>query len=245
MLHQTFSAALLTTALGCIAGAAFTRRRLVDEHKSLHRRLSETHHQATHDPLTLLANRAGLAEQSQSLFADDAVLVALIDLDDFKPINDQNGHHAGDQILTTVGRRLTQKTAGTGGIVARLGGDEFAVLLPIPEQFRSAPSNWAQQMLRVLHLALSRPAEIGGLELSVGASIGGAIASLGQRISLGDALSIADAAMYRAKKSGSRISIADNAMLSAVDGEAEMYDRPSIRIRDFRSLVDCPIASIG
>jgi diguanylate cyclase (GGDEF)-like protein len=83
-------------------------------------------HQASHDTLTGLANRALFGER---LATAGAAGVLLIDLDDFKSINDTYGYHVGDAVLTSVAR-LLRTCVPDGGVPARLGGDEFAVLLP-------------------------------------------------------------------------------------------------------------------
>lgn len=84
------------------------------------------------DPLTGLFNRRALAEYLERQIAEEdhqrEFTVALMDLDAFKPINDQFGHAVGDQLLIDVANRL-QRACGKNGIVARMGGDEFAILL--------------------------------------------------------------------------------------------------------------------
>ena len=103
----------------------------VTEQQRLARQLE---HQATHDVLTGLPNRALFADRlADALIAADRsgrrTGVLLIDLDRFKEINDTLGHHVGDQLLTQIGPRLTGALRASD-TVARLGGDEFAVLLP-------------------------------------------------------------------------------------------------------------------
>jgi PAS domain S-box-containing protein len=86
----------------------------------------ELRHQATHDGLTGLANRALLNERLAATLGEVSVLV--IDLNDFKQVNDAYGHHVGDELLVTVARRLTE-TIGPNDLAARLGGDELALVL--------------------------------------------------------------------------------------------------------------------
>ncbi|MGK5684036.1 diguanylate cyclase domain-containing protein [Actinoplanes sp. URMC 104] len=100
---------------------------------TLHEHRSLLQHQATHDPLTGLANRSLYYERVSAacatVSAERPPSVLLIDLDGFKGVNDRLGHAAGDALLIEVGRRL-ERAVGEAGTVARLGGDEFAVLLP-------------------------------------------------------------------------------------------------------------------
>lgn len=92
----------------------------------------EMHELAHTDPLTSLFNRRALSEHLEHQIVTGheqrGFTVALIDLDGFKPVNDQFGHSVGDQLLIEVAQRL-QQACGENGIVARMGGDEFAILL--------------------------------------------------------------------------------------------------------------------
>ena len=121
------------------------------------------------DPLTGLFNRRALAEQLELQIAtgheQSGFTVALIDLDGFKPVNDQFGHSIGDQLLIEVARRL-QRACGKNGIVARMGGDEFAILLS-PESTISS-SACADHMLA----AMVPPCSVDNHVIRVRASIG-------------------------------------------------------------------------
>ena len=105
--------------------------------------LEQIRHQAVHDNLTGLANRALFDEELDKTLArarrdGTPVTVLFVDLDDFKSINDRFGHGAGDHVLRTVGARLV--AAGReGDWVARLGGDEFTMLLPGSGRERRGP----------------------------------------------------------------------------------------------------------
>jgi diguanylate cyclase (GGDEF)-like protein len=146
--------------------------------------------QATRDALTGLANRAALAD------APPGGTVVFVDLDDFKAVNDGLGHHAGDELLREVARRL-EACVRASDIPVRLGGDEFAIVLPGVEQAG------AERLAERILLELSLPFAVGGTEVNVGASIG--IASAGDAPDgLDQALRRADAAMYAAKKHGKR-----------------------------------------
>nr|WP_232534298.1 GGDEF domain-containing protein [Plantactinospora sp. KBS50] len=156
--------------------------------------LEAARHAATHDSLTGLYNRRGFHQRGQILLTDRTqfpLLAAVVDLDDFKQINDRFGHPAGDRVLTTVGRRLSQ-FAGDGA-VARLGGDEFAALIgnvPIDPDSR-------EQARQRLGAVLAAPIEISGGPIRVRASVG--LAPVTGPCRLSDVLSSADSDMYQAK----------------------------------------------
>jgi diguanylate cyclase (GGDEF)-like protein len=157
----------------------------------LNARQRELAHQATHDVLTGLPNRTVLARETAAALAADpsAVSVALIDLDDFKAINDDLGHAVGDALLIAVAERIEAQLP-EGGIVARLGGDEYALLLY--QDHASTPTAIAEHLRRPLHAA--------GHELVVEASIGIAHARPGDTAD--ELLRRADVAMYEAKGQG-------------------------------------------
>ena len=176
-------------------------------------RLTETlRHQAFHDTLTGLANRAHLAMVAAALPAGREAALAFIDLDDFKNVNDTLGHEAGDELLRSIADRLRTHTR-SGDLVARLGGDEFAVLMA-----DSSPRDAQRRIQHVLE-AISAPVDIGGHRVQVAASIG--VAPL-----TGDydaALASADMAMYSVKKAGKgRAGVYDQAMSSQVLHDAAL-----------------------
>jgi diguanylate cyclase (GGDEF)-like protein len=151
-------------------------------------------HQATHDPLTGLPNRAHLVGYAEQL-TDRQVAVLLLDLNGFKQINDRYGHAAGDQVLYEVGVRLTA-TLGRHGLAGRLGGDEFLVLLPDVQPGALAP------VVARIRDAIRRPIVIGGgIEVTVGVSIGEAHRSAANVAGLDALTAEADAGMYRDKRS--------------------------------------------
>ena len=143
-------------------------------------------HQATHDTLTGLANRAVL---EQAMPESGTVCVLLVDLDGFKPVNDRYGHHAGDQVLIAVARCLELLT-GDAGTALRLGGDEFAVVLP------SATAATGSELAALITAAVTEPIEIGDDRVAVGASIG---VAAGPARDADRVFREADAAMYRRK----------------------------------------------
>jgi diguanylate cyclase (GGDEF)-like protein/PAS domain S-box-containing protein len=166
----------------------------VSERKALEERLR---HQAFHDNLTGLPNRALFGNRLEHALekADRAgrtVSVLLVDLDDFKAINDSFGHSRGDALLLRVGRKLNEamRDADT---VARLGGDEFAVIFDGSES-RYADERAAQRILQ----AVENPFEVGGRSFPVSASVG--IARSAPGVTDADQLvRNADLAMYTAK----------------------------------------------
>ena len=157
------------------------------------------HDQAFRDPLTGLPNRKLLEDRfSQAagrLQRNGAgVLVAVVDVDDFKQVNDTHGHAVGDQLLCEVGNRLQSAVRGTD-TVSRMGGDEFVVLAE-----ECGPDALARLADRLLG-ACNTPLDIDGHALQVGLSIGIA-RGVAPVDGLDGLLRAADAAMYRAKAEG-------------------------------------------
>jgi diguanylate cyclase (GGDEF)-like protein len=154
-------------------------------------------HQASHDPLTDLANRSLFTQRLAEALADGLarMSVIFIDIDDFKTVNDSLGHAAGDDLLIAVARRLEQCIRPTD-TVARLGGDEFAILL----RCLSAPAEALEVADRVM-CRLAEPFAIGREAVSVRASAGIAISGL-LRKGADELIRDADVAMYRAKQRG-------------------------------------------
>jgi diguanylate cyclase (GGDEF)-like protein len=169
--------------------------RLVDRLRHQEDRLR---HQASHDTLTQLANRELFAERLGTALAAGAatrgdLTVLLIDLDDFKTVNDTLGHRVGDRLLATVAERV-RACVRPEEIVARLGGDEFAVLLR--QAWPAAVDGVAEHILATLR----QPIVVDGYELLVQASIGITDARPGDDPEA--LLRNADIAMYAAKERG-------------------------------------------
>jgi diguanylate cyclase (GGDEF)-like protein len=165
----------------------------------------ELSHQAYHDDLTGLANRTVLFERVQQALAraatagdDRSVAVLFVDVDDFKAINDSLGHSVGDDVLRHLAARL-RDALRPSDTVARHGGDEFAVLVEDIRE-RDGGARVAERML----LALSLPMNVGGIELSLGASIGVAVATPADAMTAEELMRAADLAMYAAKADGKR-----------------------------------------
>ncbi|MEV6928318.1 GGDEF domain-containing protein [Dactylosporangium sp. NPDC051485] len=155
------------------------------EHEALVR------HQASHDPLTGLPNRRALNELFDAGAAPAALL--LVDLDDFKPVNDNLGHAAGDELLIAVAERLLA-AAGPDDTVVRLGGDEFAVVVATGDAADGV------RVARAVVAALATPFEVAGSQVRIGASVG--VAPADGRTGGGELLRRADQAMYRIKQGG-------------------------------------------
>ena len=173
------------------------------EHASLaltDARTVDAMHQAFHDPLTGLPNRALFAERlDERLRREDgqAVAVLFLDLDRFKLVNDSLGHDAGDELLGVVAERLG--TCLDDGLVARFGGDEFAILLdPRPQIEQQAVA-----LARRIEQVLEAPIRLSAGEVSVGASVGIAISQPGDDHAA-ELLRNADIAMYRSKADETR-----------------------------------------
>lgn len=162
---------------------------------------------ATHDTLTDLPNRLLLQEQLRELMSraprhNENVALILLDLDQFKVVNDSLGHNVGDMLLNEVACRLqetTDRLQGTTqdkGFVARLGGDEFAICLLVHKQ-----NEEVETIARTLFDSLREPLKIDNLDLHIGASIGVAVYPKDgtDEITL---MRNADAAMNHAKQSG-------------------------------------------
>ena len=153
-------------------------------------------HQAFHDPLTGLANRALFRDRVSHALAlaqrrGTPVTVLFLDLDDFKTVNDSLGHAEGDRLLIAAAERFLA-CARSADTVARLGGDEFAILIEGADGREGLPDR--------LSAAMSHPFSLSGNQLRVTASIG--VASAGGDDTADDLLRNADVAMYAAKRHG-------------------------------------------
>jgi diguanylate cyclase (GGDEF)-like protein/PAS domain S-box-containing protein len=148
---------------------------------------------ARYDPLTGLANRALVRETIAAELPGGCALL-FVDLDRFKLVNDTLGHLAGDRLLREVATRL-RHVAGEGARIGRLGGDEFAVVLVSPSPAR------AERLARAIVDSLSRPYDLEGQSVSIGASVGYAM-SPEDGATVDTLLRCADLALYEVKRSG-------------------------------------------
>jgi diguanylate cyclase (GGDEF)-like protein len=161
-------------------------------------------HRALHDPLTGVANRVLLNDRLALASARLArtgrpLMVAYVDLDRFKSINDTLGHEIGDAILIEVAKRLTASVR-PGDTVARLGGDEFVIVCPdLPEP--SLADDLADRLIE----AVSEPIDLGIERRVVTASVG--VLLVDEPVEPNEALTAADAAMYRAKRAGGNFGV--------------------------------------
>jgi diguanylate cyclase (GGDEF)-like protein len=177
-------------------GVAITSRD-VTEHR---RRSDHVHYLAHHDHLTGLANRTLLHERLRQAILraqdqDHKIAVFLVDLDNFKQINDSLGHADGDILLATVGQRLLASVRESD-TVARMGGDEFVIVMP---DFRTMDDveRCGHQVIR----NTAHPIRIAGREISITLSVGVSIYP-DAGLSAEELLRNADAAMYTVKDSG-------------------------------------------
>jgi diguanylate cyclase (GGDEF)-like protein/PAS domain S-box-containing protein len=216
----------------------------ISERKAFEEQLT---HQAFHDPVTGLANRALFAERVRHAIArtrreHHSVAVVFLDLDDFKTINDSLGHAAGDEVLVEVAKRLATSIRASD-TAARFGGDEFALLLEDIEGVQEA----ADTADRVLE-SLALPLRVAHKELSLRCSIGISVVSQGVAAGAEELIRDADAAMYRAKRDGkgsyrmfepemhegvlARLELRTDLQRAIATEQLELYYQPVVRIQD-------------
>ncbi|MGP0049069.1 MAG: putative bifunctional diguanylate cyclase/phosphodiesterase [Solirubrobacteraceae bacterium] len=216
----------------------------VSERKAFEEELA---HQAFHDSVTHLPNRALFNERVRHAVAharrdDRALAVIFIDLDDFKTVNDSLGHAAGDTVLREVAERISGSVRAAD-TAARFGGDEFAVLLEDISDVQAAVET-ADRMIE----ALIRPIDLGHNALVVSASLGISIAEVGAVADADELMRNADAAMYIAKADGkasyrifepamhervlARLQLRADLERALVNDEFELYFQPLVRLVD-------------
>ncbi|MFH8611956.1 putative bifunctional diguanylate cyclase/phosphodiesterase [Streptomyces sp. NPDC018029] len=214
---------------------------------------AQLQHNAEHDPLTDLPNRALFTRRVGQALAgrrvtDRGTAVLFIDLDGFKAVNDTIGHQAGDELLIQAARRL-QEAVRSGDTASRLGGDEFAALI-VGDGTRdqAARERHICELADRLRITLSQPYAIDGNDVRVAASIGVAFAEPG--IGAGELLRNADLAMYRAKAGGKnrvelyapqmqadvvrKAQLATRLRAALHEGEFALLHQPVVRLDDGR-----------
>jgi diguanylate cyclase (GGDEF)-like protein/PAS domain S-box-containing protein len=214
---------------------------------------AQLQHNAEHDPLTDLPNRALFTKRVQQALSgrrstDRGTAVLFIDLDGFKAVNDTIGHQAGDELLVQAARRL-QDAVRQGDTASRLGGDEFAALIVGDgTRDRTAREGNILELADRLRVTLSQPYVIDGNDVRVAASIGVAFAEPG--LGAGELLRNADLAMYRAKAAGKgrvelykpqmqqdvvrKAELATRLRAALHDGEFTLLHQPVVRLEDGR-----------
>jgi diguanylate cyclase (GGDEF)-like protein len=180
------------------AAIAVANARLYEAERALSAKLS---HQVVHDPLTGAANRVLITDRLEHALArvrrsECSVAVLFIDIDNFKLVNDELGHRAGDFVLSAVAQRMSE-CVRPSDTVGRFGGDEFVVVCEGIAHDAQA-NEIAQRVLDSLHRSMSTP--FGDRTMS--ASIGVAVCGPGTETTAEHCIRAADRAMYRAKMEG-------------------------------------------
>ena len=193
-------ALLLLATLGAALWAELLRRQVRQQTLRLRESEDRFRTQAQQDSLTGLASRSFLQEQmhlamERAAARGERLGVLMVDLDHFKQVNDTLGHHAGDELLCEVAKRI-RASVRKSDLIARMGGDEFIVLLPDLDSPAEAELIGAKVVANV-----SLPLNLSGREIPVSASVGVCIYPDGG--ASGEALlKNVDAAMYKAKAAG-------------------------------------------
>ena len=201
-LHLVLGGALilLATAIGLFSHRQLARhtRTIFGQMMALEEAGQRLEHEATHDPLTGLANRALFRRRLDEALThareeDFSLAVMYIDLDDFKPINDIHGHAAGDMLLRAIADRL-RGAVRVVDTVARLGGDEFAVLLTGLDKSDKCP-----KVCDLIERDVSKPVELADVVVTPACSVGHALYPR-DGASAEALLGAADARMYAIKR---------------------------------------------
>ena len=218
----TFSSsdlALLET-FGRHVATSLERGRLEETLRQVTDLKEQLRHQALHDPLTGLPNRTLFLDRARQAVEVAArthawPAVLYLDLNGFKPVNDEHGHDAGDQVLRTIATRL-RGCLRPADTAARLGGDEFAVLLggPIDE-------SGVSRIVDRVRAQFDVPVDLGdGTVASIGASIGVALGDAAIGLA-DDLIRRADIAMYAAKRSGGGFTVYEPGLGNATDAREQ------------------------
>lgn len=221
LLLEERSQALYEANLALSNLAADLENRVEDRTRELIKAQQQALKQAETDTLTGIANRAAFSRQLEEILDNfqitlKGVAVLLIDLDDFKLVNDTLGHGAGDSLLVEIAKRLSQ-TVRPGDIVARLGGDEFAVIAT-EVGFKETSFQIADRLLK----QICRPAIVDGKDVPCSCSIG--IAHADPAGTLAETLlGNADLALYASKRAGRcRVTSFESALRADMENRAAL-----------------------
>ena len=225
-------------------GGIVLNGRDVSERKAFEEQLA---HQAFHDPVTHLANRALFNERvrhavARTLREGTGMAVLFVDLDDFKTVNDSLGHAAGDRVLLEAAQRISGSVRAAD-TAARFGGDEFAILLEDVHDMQAA----VETAERILH-SLGRPLELDDNHLVIRASLGISVVEEGNATDADELIRNADAAMYIAKAEGkggyrlfepamhdrvvARLALRADLQRALEREEFELHYQPLVRLQD-------------
>jgi diguanylate cyclase (GGDEF)-like protein len=204
----------LLEALANNASVALQYDRLEQAVAQLSALQEQLHHQAFHDPLTDLPNRALFMDRVREELrreGEEHVAVLFIDVDDFKTVNDSLGHGAGDALLVAIAGRL-RGCVRPQDLIARLGGDEFAVMLPGVEDPVASARRVGDRILEAFGLPVHAGEQLVSVHLSVGIASSLEVDGDGDRL-----IRNADVAMYHAKSKGKgRFEVFEPAMADAI-----------------------------
>jgi diguanylate cyclase (GGDEF)-like protein len=221
-------------AIGMVGAGLITAgmiRRLKQASAELAEREASARREATHDALTGLANRRNFAARLQlqldalvQIRNNSRVIVAYIDIDRFKDVNDTLGHHAGDVLVKLVAERLVA-LMGPNDLLSRFGGDEFAVMRT------SARAQDAAELAATLRNAFERTFSVCDHDVAVTASIG-ISAAPDHGATPEELMRHADIALYQGKSQGR-----DRAMFFCAEMAAEVEQRRTIEL-DLRAAIE-------
>jgi diguanylate cyclase (GGDEF)-like protein len=232
--HVLLTIILPLVAFGVIATGGLSStilRRLRRASEELAQREAQARHEAKHDALSGLPNRVHMVDKIDSFLQgrllethDNRAVAAYLDVDRFKDVNDTLGHHAGDQLIKLVARRLME-CLRPNDFLARFGGDEFVILCaPAGPETSSALADRVSQ-------AFALPFAINGQNIRVTASVGIAVAP-DNGVTADELMRHADIALYEAKDRGR-----DRAVLFSDEMARQVERRRAIEL-DLRAAID-------
>lgn len=162
----------------------------------------QLHYRATHDALTDVLNRSAVIERTSKALRVDRAVMILLDIDDFKKVNDDFGHPVGDAVILGIVDCL-RRVVGEQGVIGRVGGEEFTVLLP------GYDLSGALQLAEEMRVAIGSHAFAAPVNRRITASFG--VSANPARTAFDTAYGLADAALYKAKRGGrNRVEFADS-----------------------------------